>query len=119
MRLSRKRLAVLAVGVAVLAVCVASVLGAWQVAVVVLALLQGATLLLVMRHGRAPVVRQLKAARRQERALRRVSETLTETSQTLATTNRHIANLDARLTAAQESTRVQLADLTERVRPAD
>ena len=33
--------------------------------------------------------------------------------------NRHIANLDARLTAAQESTRVQLADLTEQVRPAD
>ncbi len=119
MRLSRKRLAVLAIGAGVLAVCVAAVLGVWQVAAVVLALLQGTTLLLVLRHGRAPVVRQLKTARRQERALRQVAEMLTETSQTLAATNRHIANLDARLTAAQESTRVQLADLTEQVRPAD
>lgn len=79
---------------------VAAALGAWQWAVAALAALQGAVLLLLVTGG--PQMRMLRAISRNQ-----------------VDTDRRVDNMGVRLTAAQESMRLDLADVTERLGRAD
>ncbi len=96
----KKRLMLVAVATLVVLTWVAAALGAWQWAVAALAALQGGALLLLLSGG--PQMRILRAISRAQ-----------------VDTDRRVDNIGVRLTSAQESMRLDLADVRERLEQAD